>query len=89
MLDVAKDGIAQLRDAAKTVPPDSLLGDFSEETFHLIEPTAVGRDKVQMPARMLGNPEAHLWSFVRGVIIQHRVNRQTLRRGGFQLLEKS
>ena len=56
MLDVAKDGIAKLLDAAKAIPPDSLLSDFSEETFHLIEPTAVGGDKVQMPARMLGNP---------------------------------
>ncbi len=71
MLDVIKDGISQLLHTAKTVPADSLLGNFGKEAFYLVEPTAVSWNKMQMPARVLGDPQPPLWSFMCSVIIQH------------------
>ena len=61
------------------------MGDLSEESLHLVEPAAVGRNKVQMPARMPGDPKPDLGGFVRRIIVQDRVDFQVLGRGGFQL----
>ena len=74
MFDVIENGIPQVLYASKTLSADALLGDFCEEPLHLIEPTAVSRNEVQMPTGVLGDPQAHVWCFMRGVIIQDRMD---------------
>ena len=74
MFDVIEDGFTQVFYAAKTIAADSLLGDFGEEPLHLVKPTTVGRDEVQLPARMLGDPQTHLRRLVRSVIVQNSMN---------------
>ena len=88
MLDVIKDRLPKLFHAAKTVTSDSLLSDFGEEALHLVEPTAVGGNEVQMPARMFSDPQPHLRCFVCSVVVQDRMDIQLLWRGLLQLLKE-
>jgi hypothetical protein len=58
LFDVSEDAVTQLVDTAKASPADLFERDFGEESVLLVEPTAVGGDEVQVPARMPGNPAA-------------------------------
>ena len=83
--NVIENGFLKVSHAAEAFPADALLGDFGKEPFDLVEPTAVGRNEVEMPTGMLGDPKPHPGCFVRGVIVQHGVDFQAFGSGRFQL----
>ena len=44
------DALYELFDAGERAAPYRLLGDQREEALDLVEPRAIGRDEVQVPA---------------------------------------
>jgi hypothetical protein len=57
--DLVADGSYQLADAAEGSSPDTLVGDFSEEAFHQIQPGSTGRCEVPVIAGVGGKPGLH------------------------------
>jgi hypothetical protein len=57
--DIVADGSYQLAEAAEGSSPDTLVGDFSEEAFHQIQPGSAGRCEVPVIAGVGGKPGLH------------------------------
>jgi hypothetical protein len=67
--DAGLDGLLQFCDAAEDSAPDALGGDPGEKALYLIEPTGMGWDKVQLPARVFAQPTLDSLGLVRGVVL--------------------
>ena len=70
------DALHELLDAGEGAATDGLVGDQGEEALDLIEPGAVGRDEVHVPARAAGKPSLDLGVAVRGVVVDNAMNVQ-------------
>ena len=70
------DALHELLDAGERAAADRLVGDQREEAFDLIQPRAVGRDEVHVPARATRQPHLDLRMAVRGVVVDDAVNVQ-------------
>jgi hypothetical protein len=56
MSDELIDSLHELLDAGERSASDGLVGDQCKETLDLVQPGAVSRDEVHMPARPAGWP---------------------------------
>ena len=64
------DGGAKLRDAEEAGALQAATSQFGEEAFDLIEPGAVGGDKVKVPTRVAGEPAHDRVGFAGGVVVE-------------------
>lgn len=74
--DEVVDALNELFDAGERTAPDCLVGDQREETFNLVEPRAVGRYEVHMPARVRRQPCLDLRMVVGGVVVRDAMDVQ-------------
>src|SRR5258706_8906732 len=70
------DALDELLDAGERAAADCLVGDEREEAFHLIQPGAVGRDEVHVPAWPTRQPSLDLGVTVSGVVVDDAMNVQ-------------
>ena len=80
VLDVVVDGGGELGHTFEDTATNTLGGYFPEPTFNKIEPRRRSRNKMQVKARMPGEPGLDPWMLVRRIIIGDAVNIQLLRR---------
>ncbi len=73
---VFEDGFLESRDAA-----DSLLGNFREEAFDLVEPGSTGGCEMHLEARPLGEPTFDTRGFVGRVVVHHQMDLDSRFRG--------
>lgn len=66
----------QFSDAAECAAPDSFVGEFGEPSLNQIQPGAIGRRKVDMESRALGQPVADDRRLVSAVVVEDEVNVQ-------------
>lgn len=64
----------ELFDAAEGAAANRLVGNQSKEALNLIQPGAVGRDEMNVPARPLGQPRFDLRMLVGAVVIDDQMN---------------
>lgn len=74
--DKMVNALHELLDARKRPATDCLVGDEGEEALDLVQPRAVGRDEMHMPARSRGQPCLDLWVAVGGVVVHDAVDVQ-------------
>jgi len=74
--DEVVDALHELLDASERAAPDCLVGDQREEAFHLVQPGAVSRNEMHVPARSRRQPGLDLWMAVGGVVIRDAVDVQ-------------
>ena len=65
--NVVVDGGGELGHTFEDPATNTLGGDFSEPTFHKIEPRRRRRNKMQVKARMPGKPGLDPWMLVRRI----------------------
>src|SRR5437660_8616519 len=65
-----------------------VIGNAGKESLDLIEPAGVGGSEMEMPAWMLGKPSFHRRRFMRGIVVEHRMNFQFRRHGAFDLAQE-
>lgn len=70
------DSLHELLDAGERAAANGLVSDHREEAFDLIEPGAVGRNEVHVPARTRCEPRLDLRVAVGGVVVGNAVNVQ-------------
>jgi len=70
------DALHELSDAGEGAAADGLVGDPREESFNLVEPRAVGRDEVHVPAWPSRQPRLDLRMVVGGVVVDDAVDVQ-------------
>jgi hypothetical protein len=68
------DALHELFDAGEGSAPNGLVSDQREESLDLVEPRALGRDEVHVPARPRGQPSLDLGVAVGGVVVADAVN---------------
>ena len=78
--NVVVDGGRELCHTFEDTATNTLGGNFSEPTFHKIEPRRRRRNKMQVKAGMPGKPSLDPWMLVRRIIIGDAVNIQLPRR---------
>jgi hypothetical protein len=74
--DKVIDALHKLFDAGERASPNGLVGDQREKALDLVEPGAVGRDEVHVPAWPCRQPRLDLRMAVRGVVIDDAVDVQ-------------
>ena len=74
--DEVINALHELFDAGERAASDGFVGDQREEAFDLIEPRAVGRDEVHVPARSGCQPCLDLRMAVGGVVVDDAVDVQ-------------
>ena len=57
-----------------TSPPDTSLGQFSEEPLDQVQPTPAGRREMHVVARVTSQPTANLGHLVRAVVVHHQMH---------------
>ena len=67
--DEVIDALHKLFDAVERAAADGLVGDQREEALDLVQPGAVGRDEVQVPARASRQPRLDLRMAVGGGLL--------------------
>jgi len=82
--DEVIDALYELFDAGERAAADDLVGNQREEPFDLVEPGAVGRDEVHVPARSRRQPCLDLRMAVGGVVVGNAVDVQF---GGHSLVD--
>jgi hypothetical protein len=78
----------QVFDAGEGTPPDGFVGDQCKEALDLIEPGAVGRNEVNLPARPAGDPGPDSRVFVGAVVIDDQMHIQAFGDLGFDLAQE-
>ena len=71
----AVDGGLQIDDGSEDAALEAALGELGEEALDGIEPGCRGRGEVEGPARMPGEPLAHLGMLVGCVVVDDGVDR--------------
>lgn len=74
--DEVVNALYELPDAGKRATSDRLVGDQGEESLDLIQPGAVGRDEVHVPARPGSQPRLDLRVTVGGIVVADAVDIQ-------------
>ena len=74
LLDEAVDGGLEIDDGAEDAVLQASAGQLGEEALDGIQPGTRGRDEVEGPARMPGEPGANLRLFVGGVVVEYNVD---------------
>jgi len=77
--DEVVDSLHELFDAGERAAADGLVGDQREEALDLVEPGAVGRDEVHVPARARRQPGLDFRMAVGGVVVGNAVDVQLRR----------
>src|SRR4029453_3272774 len=72
--EIAVDRGLQAHDRAEYPAPKPSSGERREEGFDRVQPRARGRREVEGPARVRGEPSAHLGMLMRGVIVEDHVD---------------
>src|SRR5579875_2464333 len=88
MLDEFLDAANQLADTAEAAPADGLLRNQSEPAFDLIERGGISWRVMNVIARPLGQPQAHLAVLVSGVVIDNQVYIELGRDGSIDALQE-
>ncbi len=88
MLHKRVDPFDQVLDANEGAAANGPLGDQAKPTLHLIQPGRVRRRIVNVIARPLCQPGAHLAMLVRGVIVHDEVNVELFRDTGVEATER-
>ena len=70
------DMLHELPDAGERAAPNGFVGNQREESLDLVEPGAVGRDEVHVPARPARKPGLDLRVAVRCVVVEDAVHLQ-------------
>ena len=70
------DALHELFDAGERAAPDRFVGDQCKKALDLVQPGAVGRDEVHVPARSAGQPGLDLRMAVGGVVVHNAVDVQ-------------
>src|SRR5471032_2249807 len=78
-VDEMIDAFNELLDARERATANGLVSDQCEETFHLIEPGAVGRREVHMPTRASRQPRLDLRVAMSGVVVDDAMDVQIRR----------
>ena len=78
-----------LLDAAMNAALDLFVGEQREPAFDLVQPGSAGRREVQVIARVAGQPGPDRRRLVGGVIVEHQVDVETGRHGGFDRGEEA
>ena len=86
--DEVIDALNELFDAAEGTAADGFVGDQCEEALDLVQPGAVGRDEVHVPARASGEPRLDLRMIVRAVVVGNAVNVEFGRHGVIDLAQE-
>ena len=71
----------QVTHRAERAAPDGLVADQGEEALDQIEPRAVGRDEMEVPAWPRGEPGLDLGMFVGGLVVKDDVGLEVGRHG--------
>ena len=82
------DALHQLFDAGERAAADGLVGDQREEALDLVQPRAVGRDEVHVPARLRCQPGCDLRVAMGGWVIADAVDVQFGGHGLVDLVQK-
>src|SRR5882757_3257220 len=82
------DALDELLDAGERAAADCLVGDEREEAFHLIQPGAVGRDEVHVPAWPTRQPSLDLGVTVSSVVVDDAMNVQLAGNGLVDLAQE-
>src|SRR5213075_2050262 len=88
MRDELIDALHELLDAGERSAPDRLVGDQRKESLDLIQPGAVGRDEVHVPAWPVGQPRLDLRMTVGGVVVDDAMDVELGRHSSFDLAQK-
>ncbi len=86
--DEVVDSLHELLDAGKRAAADRLVGDHGEEALDLIEPGAVGRDEMHVPARLRCQPGFDLGVIVGRVVVGNAVDAELGGHSPFDFLQK-
>lgn len=82
------DALHELLHTGEGAATDGLVGDQGKEALDLIEPGAVGRDEVHVPARPAGKPRLDPGVAVRGVVVDDAMNVQLCGNGLVDLAQE-
>lgn len=86
--DVVSDRPYQFADAAEGSAPDPLVGDFSEEAFHEIQPGSAGGREVLMIVGIRPKLGLHRRISVGAIVVQDEMDRHPPWNAVFDALEK-
>src|SRR5499427_10506224 len=87
--DVVADRSFQFTDAAKSSPPDALVGNFREETLHQIQPRSAGGREVPVITRMRRKPRLHHRMRVGAIVVQDEMDHQSSGNAAFHAFQKT
>src|ERR1700756_5508337 len=88
MSDELIDALHELLDAGERSASDRLVSDQRKEALALIEPGAVGRDEVHVPAWPPGQPSLDLRMSVGGVVVHDAMDVELGWHSSFDLAQK-
>ena len=77
---VLLNGSNQLRYALETAPSYTLLCQFSEPSFHQIQPRRTRRGEVEREPRVVGEPPAHAGLGMGPIVVQNHMQRGFFRK---------
>lgn len=88
MSDELINSLYELLDAGERSTSDGLVGDQCKETLDLVQPGAVSRDEVHMPARPAGQPGLDLRMTVGGIVVHDAMDVEFGRHSRVNLAQK-
>jgi hypothetical protein len=68
---------------------EAAAGEFGKEPFDRVEPRGRGRDEMERPARVPGEPSAHFGMLVAGVIVEDHVDQPAGRDVVFETVQEA
>ena len=74
VLDEMVDLPDQVFHASECAPADGLLGDDIEPYLHLVQPGSIGRRKMNLKARMSGQPALNPWMLMGAIVVDHQMH---------------
>jgi hypothetical protein len=75
--DIVADRSHQFAETAEGSSPDTLVGDFSEEAFHQIQPGSTGGREVPVIAGVCRKPSLHGKVGVGAIVVENQMDRQS------------
>ena len=88
-VEVAVDRGLEVDQGMKDAAFESAAGEFGKEPFDRVEPRGRGRDEMERPARVPGEPSAHFGMLEAGVIVEDHVDQPAGRDVAFETVQEA
>jgi len=89
LADIGGDGVLEIGNGFEDAAPDAPAGDGREEALDGIEPGRGRRREVKDPSWVVGQPGAHLWLLVGGIVVEDGMDNLAGRHGALDGIEEA